>query len=168
MEMFNSRRLTRIGVTTALYVAATILCGPLSYEAVQFRVSEMLMLLCYYDKDYIISMTLGCFIANLYSVLGMVDMVFGTSATLIAALLIWGTRKQLSLPAASLFPVVSNALLIGLEIKITTGAPFWLNAGFVALGEFVCVSVGGVIVFKLLERNKGFMRLIVSDNGKQH
>ena len=166
MEMFNSRRLTRIGLTTAVYVVATVLCGSLSYEAVQFRFSEMLMLLCYYEKDYIISMTLGCFVANLYSTLGMLDMIFGTAATLLAALLIWSTRKQLSLPVVSVFPVVLNALLIGLEIKITTGAPFWVNAGFVALGEFVCVSVAGVIVFKLIEKNKHLMRLIVNEQDK--
>ena len=162
MEMFNSRRLTRIGVTTALYVVTTILCGSFAFEAVQFRVSEMLMLLCYYEKDYIFAMTMGCFVANLYSTLGMIDMIFGTSATLIAALLIYAFRKRLSLPAVSLFPVMTNAVLVGLEIKIVTGAPFWANAGFVALGEFVCVSIGGVIVFKLLERNKRVMKMITS------
>ena len=167
MEMFNSRRLTRIGMITAVYVVATLMCGSLAYEAVQFRVSEMLMLLCYYDKDHIISMTLGCFIANLFSSLGMIDVLFGTSATLIAAALIWLTRKNLSLPVVSLFPVIFNALLIGLEIKLVSGDPFWINAGFAALGEFVCVSIGGVIVFKLLERNKHFMRLISSKHDKQ-
>ena len=166
MEMFNSRRLTRIGVTTALYVVATVLCGSLAYEAVQFRVSEMLMLLCYYEKDYIFAMTVGCFVANLYSSLGMIDMIFGTSATLIAALLIYACRKQLSLPAVSIFPVIFNALLVGLELKIVYGDPFWINAGFVALGEFVCVTVGGVIVFKLIEKNKRLMKMITSSFDK--
>ena len=163
MEMFNSRRLTRIGVTVAVYAVTTVLCGPLAYKAVQFRVSEMLMLLCYYEKDYIFALTMGCFVANLYSSLGIIDMLFGTSATLIAALLIYATRKYLSLPAVSLFPVVTNAILVGLEIKIVTGDPFWINAGFVALGELVCVTAAGVIVFKLIEKNKTLMRMITSN-----
>jgi uncharacterized membrane protein len=68
----------------------------------------------------------------------------------------------MSLPFVSLFPVVINALLVGLEIKIVFGDPFWINAGFVALGEFVCVSVAGVIVFKLIGRNKRLMKMITS------
>lgn len=163
MEMFNARRLTRIGVSAALYIVLTLVAAPVAFDAVQFRVSEMLMLLCFYDKDYIISLTIGCFISNLFSSLGMIDMIFGTSATLLAAVCIYVFRKKINLPVASIFPVVFNALIVGLEIKIVAGDPFWVNAGFVALGEFTVVSVCGVIVFKLLEKNKRFMKMITSD-----
>ena len=162
MEFFSSRRLTRIGVSAALYVVATLLCAPLAYEAVQFRVSEMLMLLCFYSKDYILSMTIGCFIANLFSSLGMADMLFGTSATLIAALLIYVFRNRTNLFVASLFPVAANALIIGAELKFIFGDPFWVNAAYVALGEFVCITILGVTVFRLLEKNKRFMKIITA------
>ncbi|MBR4554721.1 MAG: QueT transporter family protein [Ruminococcus sp.] len=162
MEFFSSRRLTRIGVSAALYVVATLLCAPLAYEAVQFRVSEMLMLLCFYSKDYILSMTIGCFIANLFSSLGMADMLFGTSATLIAAVLIYAFRNRTNLFVASLFPVAANALIIGAELKFIFGDPFWVNAAYVALGEFVCITVLGVTVFRLLEKNKRFMKIITA------
>lgn len=164
MEIFSARRLTRIGVVAAIYVVATLLCAPLAYNAIQFRVSEMLMLLCFYNKDYIISMTVGCILANLFSSLGMVDVLFGTLATVIAAVLMYLLRKRVNLVAASLFPVVSNALIVGAEIKFVFGDPFWINAAYVALGEFVCVTVLGVIVFKVLERNQGFMKLVTAAN----
>ena len=163
MELFSARRLTRIGVVAAIYVVATLLCAPLAYNAVQFRVSEMMMLLCYYHKDYIISMTIGCFLANIFSSLGMIDVVFGTSATLIAALLIWFVGRKAGLIVSSLFPVVVNAVIVGLEIKYVFGDPFWINALYVALGEFVCVTIAGVLVFKMLEKNKRFIKLITSN-----
>lgn len=162
MEIFSARRMTSIGVVTALYVVMTLLCSNFAYGQVQFRVSEMLMLLCFFNKDYIISMTLGCFLANIFSSLGAVDLLFGTAATLIAAVLIYVCRKKTNLIAASLFPVVSNALLVGLELKLVLGLPFWINAAYVALGELVCVTVLGVIVFKVLEKNKSFMKLIMA------
>ncbi|MBR6102001.1 MAG: QueT transporter family protein [Ruminococcus sp.] len=163
MEIFSTRRLTRIGVITALYVVTTLLCAPLAYNAVQFRVSEMLMLLCCYNKDYILSLSIGCFLSNLFSTLGTVDMLFGTAATVIAAVLMYLTRKKADLFVSSLFPVVSNALLVGLELKIVFGDPFWINAGYIAIGELVCISLLGVIVFKALEKNAGFMKLIAAE-----
>lgn len=162
MEIFNARRLTSIGVVAAIYVIATLLCAPLAYNAVQFRVSEMLMLLCVFNKDYIISMTVGCMLANLFSSLGLIDLAFGTAATLIAALLMYAFGKKLNLFCLSLFPVVSNALIVGAEIKLVFHDPFWINAAWVALGEFVCVSILGVIVFTGLKKNQGFMKLITA------
>ena len=162
VEIFSARRLTRIGMVTAIYVVATLLCAPLAYDAVQFRVSEMLMLLCCYNKDYIISMTLGCFLANIFSSLGVIDLVFGMSATVIAAALMYLTRRKVHMVVSSLFPVVSNAFIVGAELKLVFGDPFWINVGYVALGEFVCVTLLGVAVFKFLEKNKGFMKLIAA------
>ncbi|WP_294409103.1 QueT transporter family protein [uncultured Ruminococcus sp.] len=162
MEIFNARRITNIGVMAALYVVATLLCGGLAYGQVQFRVSEMLMLLCFFNKDYIISMTLGCFIANLFSSLGFIDAGFGTAATLLAAILIYVSRNKTNLFVASLFPVITNAFIVAAELKMVLGLPYWVNAAWVALGEFVCVSVLGVIVVSALAKNKGFMKLIMT------
>ncbi|MBR1764858.1 MAG: QueT transporter family protein [Ruminococcus sp.] len=160
MEIFSARRVTTVGVVTALYVALTLMCSNFAYGQIQFRVSEMLMLLCFYNKDYIVSMTLGCFLANIFSSLGAVDLLFGTAATVIAAVLMYLCRKKTNLLVSSLFPVVSNALIVGAELKLVLGLPFWVNAAYVALGELVCVTILGVIVFKLLEKNKAFMKII--------
>ena len=54
MEIFSARRLTNMGLIAAIYVVATMLCSSLAYGQVQFRISEVLMLLCYFNKDYII------------------------------------------------------------------------------------------------------------------
>ncbi len=160
----STRTIARVGVSAALYVVSTLLCAPLAYGQVQFRFSEMMMLLCFFSKDYVVSMTLGCLIVNMFSPLGLTDVFFGTSATLAAAVLIYLTRKKLPLAAVSLFPVISNGLIVGAELTIVfSEAPFWVNAGFVALGELICVSVIGVIVVRLLMKNATFMGLICDE-----
>ena len=155
MEIFSARRLTNMGLIAAIYVVATMLCSSLAYGQVQFRISEVLMLLCYFNKDYIISLSIGCLIVNLFSTLGMVDVVFGTLATVVAAVLIYLLRNKVNLVVASLFPVISNAVIVGFELT-----PLLVNMGWVALGEFVCVTIVGVILIKALMKNKYFSKLV--------
>lgn len=65
----------------ALYAALTLGLAPVSYGAVQVRVSEFMTLLAFYDKGLIPGLTLGCLISNVGSPFGITDMLIGTSAT---------------------------------------------------------------------------------------
>lgn len=167
MENFSSRRITRIGVVAALYVALTLLLSFLSYNDIQFRVAEALMLLCFFDKDYVLALTIGCFISNMFSPMA-IDLVVGTSATLIAAVPMYLLGKKGGLPRmilCSLFPVISNGLIVAAELHFVLNLPYWASAAVVAFGEFVCVSVLGVVLFSQLRKNKAFMS-IISDGSK--
>ena len=64
--------LVRLSIVAALYVLLTII-NPFSYNAIQFRISEFLVLLCFFRKDYSIALILGCFIANLFSSIMLYD-----------------------------------------------------------------------------------------------
>ena len=66
MENFSARRITRIGMAAAVYVVVTLIGAPLAYDNIQFRISEALMLLCFYNKDYILSVSIGCLLANIF------------------------------------------------------------------------------------------------------
>ena len=153
---FSTKRLVTLAFVAAVYVALTYALGFMAYGNIQFRVAEALMLLCFYKKDYGIALTVGCFIANMFSPMAL-DMVFGTAATVLAVLLIYISPNIF---VASLAPVFTNAVIVGAELSYCFETPFWINAFEVAFGEFVCVSVVGVIVFKLVEKNAAVMRLI--------
>lgn len=165
MEAISSRRIARTGVIAALYVVLTFSLSFLSYESVQFRVAEMMMLLCLFSKDFVTATTIGCFIANLFSPIGVIDVVVGTSATLISGICIYVLRNRLNLVTASLFPVLFNAVFVGLELKMVYNLPLFLTMGQVALGEIVCVSIFGVILLTALKRNTSFMK-VLSEDGK--
>ena len=76
--------MTANALIAALYAAFTIAIAPISYGPIQFRFSEILVLLCFFNKKYTIGLTLGCLLANLYSPTASLDIPFGTAATLVA------------------------------------------------------------------------------------
>lgn len=178
MKNLSVKKIAVLSVTAALYVAVTMALGSLAYGSIQFRISEALVLLCFYKKEYCYSMVVGCLIANIISTVGAIDMIVGTLATLLAVVVIVICSKYLpglfvkkfgmsenfastaALITASLSPVVFNGILVGLELKYVFDLPLFLSMGQVALGELVCVTIVGVILFKLLEKNKAFMKLI--------
>lgn len=118
----NIRRMVVAAMIAAVYCAVSLLLLPLSFGAVQVRVSEALTLLPVLSPDAIVGVTLGCALTNaLGSSMGLIDVVVGTSATLIAALMSWALRKArvFGLPmASSLPPVLVNAVFIGAEITL--------------------------------------------------
>ena len=139
----------------AIYVAITLMLAPISYMGIQFRISEVLVLLAYFDPFYVVGLTLGCFIANMLGPNGMVDVIFGTLATFISVSMIAVTAKkfknnQKGMFIASLWPVIVNGLIIGWELNSFFGLPLVLSMIQVAFGEFVVISILGVIVFNTL------------------
>lgn len=150
--------IARNGIVAGLYAALTLACYPFAYGMIQFRISEFLVLLCFFRKDYTIGLTLGCAIANLFSPeLFLWDVLIGTSATLVACIGICFCKH---LVVACTLPILANAILVGLELSIILEIDnFFVCAAFVALGELVAMTVG-YIIFTLLKKRKGFFNSI--------
>ena len=157
MKKNDTRRIAIYGLVAAIYVVLTVSLSFMSYGGVQFRIAEALTLLCFYNKGYIIPLSLGCAIANMFSPMVILDLPIGTLATFIALLLI---IKSKNIIVASLMPVIVNAVIVGLELKIAFELPLFLSMLQIAFGELVCVTILGVIMFKTLESNQKFMNMI--------
>jgi len=158
----KTRDITQLALIAALYVAITIAPGisALSYGQIQFRISEILMLLPFFNHKYSWSLILGCFISNILSPTGIPDLVLGTLATAIACYIITKIPKKNNL--IWLVPVVCaviNGIIVGLELNIIAKAPLFATMLTVGLGELVVVAIGA-IVFYFLIQNKNFRKLI--------
>lgn len=140
----------------AMYFTITYFTQSFAYLNIQFRIAEILLLLCFYNRKYVIGVTLGCLLANITSPLGWPDMVFGTLATLSSAILISYSKR---LWLAGIWPVLLNGVVVGLELHILLELPFWISGLEVVAGELV-VLVVGVIIFYFLQRYKGFLGAI--------
>ncbi|MCR5332476.1 MAG: QueT transporter family protein [Bacilli bacterium] len=151
------RSITANGIVAALYFLLTFITAPFSYMGVQVRIAEVLILLCFFRRDYVIGTTLGCILANLLSPLGAWDVLFGSLATLVSGLLISFTRQ---LFIATLWPVITNAFVVGAELYFLLELPFWTNVGLVALGEFIAVSCIGYALFLIIGKKEHIQRLI--------
>ncbi|MDD2492400.1 MAG: QueT transporter family protein [Bacilli bacterium] len=150
-------QIIRLAIITALYVTLTIVLSFMSYGNIQFRIAEILILLCFFRKDYSIALILGCAIANFFSPLGIVDVIFGTLATAISVLFV---MKSKNLVVASIFPVIFNGIIIGLELYYVLSLPLLLSMASVAIGEAVVVMVLGNLIFFKLKKNANFLELI--------
>lgn len=147
--------LVRLSIVAALYVLLTII-NPFSYNAIQFRISEILVLLCFFRKDYSIALILGCFIANLFSSMMLYDIIFGTLATVLTCICIMFSKN---IYLTIIYPVLFNSVIVGFELYLAFNTPFYLNALYVAIGETVVIIVG-IIIFSRLRKNYNFLELI--------
>ncbi len=161
----GTRDIAANAIIAALYVALTYAFSFMSYGNIQVRISEFLMLLCFFNPNYIIGLTLGCLLSNIYSLtLGMAyDMIFGTLATFVSGV-IMSLMHQLLF--ASFIPAIINGFVVGFELWWLVGfeggwAYYWVQFGWVCLGEIIAVSVLGLIVFyPLTKKNKSFYKVI--------
>lgn len=152
----RTRSLALVGLVAALYVALTMGLPALAYGAVQLRFSEGLNHLAVFNKRYILALTIGVFIVNIFSPMGIVDMVFGTLGTLVMTTMsYYSTRHVHKLwVKLAMSTVIDTAMMwvVALELHLYAGAPFWLTYGWVALGEFVALTIGAVLIGMLSQR----------------
>ena len=153
MKKISVKFIAESAIIAALYVVTTWLLAPISYGPIQFRISEVLMLLVVLNPKFSFALILGCFISNTTSSLGWYDMVFGTLATIIAIIPMFFIRKM---PIAAIFPVISNAFIVSLELGIAFNLwneAFWYNVFTIALGEAVVLYLLGIPLTCAIAKN---------------
>ena len=154
--------LVQAAMIAALYTVLTLVAAMLNwaYGPVQFRFSEAMTVLPMFTPAAIPGLAVGCFLSNVWSNMGVMDMIFGTLATLLAAVATRAARhvRVKGIPVlAPLPPVVCNALIVGLEITLVSPGGFlWpaflANALSVGAGELVVCYVLGLPLANLLDR----------------
>ena len=156
---FTPRDLARAAVIAAAYAALAWLSNVfgLAFPSIQFRLSEALCVLpCRDHRAAVPGLAVGCLITNLLSPYGLLDLVIGTLATLLAAL--WSGRCR-SAWTAAVPPVVCNALIVGamLAWQVTGFSAafaglFAYNALTVGAGEAAVCFLLGVPLLHALEK----------------
>lgn len=144
------RFVVEAALIAAMYAVLTVLI-PGGSGQIQVRVAEALTILPFFTPAAIPGLFVGCFIANVFVGQGVLDMVFGPLATLVAALLTWKMPKKLLAP---LPPVVINAVYVGILLYFVAGLPIVVTMGFVAIGEIIACYVLGYPLLLLLEKQK--------------
>ena len=164
MRKITVQQLTRAAIVGALYAALTLLASAfgIAYGPIQFRISEALCVLPFLFPETAWGLFVGCWVSNLISPYGALDMVVGSLATLIAALWTAKCRRKWLAP---LPPVVCNAVLVGAVLawqqsgSAETFFPaFTLNALSVGLGEAVVCFGLGLLLLTALEKNSYLRR----------
>ena len=158
-------RIASAAIVAAAYAALTIVLAPISYGAVQFRVSEALTVLPFFMPCTVWGLWIGCIFANLYTG-SVLDIVFGSLATLLAALLTarFGKRGNTirNRILGCLMPVLFNAVIVGAVLTWGYGirafssplTSFGFNALTVGLGEAGVLYLIGYTLLRQLPKIK--------------
>lgn len=165
--MKKINRMTNIAVIAAIYFVLSMALQALTYNAIQIRVAEALIVTAIVSKDGIYGTTLGCLITNSIGValslnnFGVTDIVFGTLLTLISSIMAYKLKDIVTnisilnikqLPLISLMmPVLVNAIGLPFVFAFAFHQGLYLNVYlleflFVFIGQFVsCVIIGSFV-----------------------
>lgn len=171
----RAHTLAAAAIVGAAYAVLTMALAPISYGAIQLRVSEVLCILPYFMPCTAWGLFIGCAAANLLTG-NIFDIIFGSLATLAAALLTAAIGKRKHTLAnsalACLMPVVFNALVVGAVITAAYEGlnlfqhfgVFAMNAAYVGLGEAIVLYVLGLPLMRYLPGKKFFREFMEKVN----
>ena len=167
MRKNSVRDLTMAAMLGAIYAVLTMVLPIPQYAGVQIRLAEALTVLPFLFPGATPGLFVGCLIANLLSPYGLLDVVAGSAATLLACL--W-TQRVKNRRMAALPPVVCNAVIVGGVIAFAMtgfGPGFWvayaINALSVGLGEFVVCYVLGDLLLDAVVKIPVFRSMMPAD-----
>lgn len=158
--IFSVRFMAEAGIIAALYFVLTVAIAPLAYGELQMRISEALCVLPFFTPAAIPGLFIGCALANTLSPFGLYDIVFGSLATLIAALITYRIKNRWLLPLPT---IILNGLIIGAELTLLAQVPgfddlpktvYWVSVAYVGAGEAIATYVLGMPLFFLLNKHK--------------
>ncbi len=150
MKKFSVLDLSRQAIIAAIYVVLVFAFQWISFQDIQFRVAELLLLLVFFDKKSVVGLTLGVVIANLFSPMLAYDMTFGVAATLLTLASLVLLRKWPFI--ALVFPAIFNGLLVGYSLYLAFDLPFIASAISVAIGEFTVTYLVGLPLYYILKK----------------
>jgi uncharacterized membrane protein len=149
--------ITQAAMIAAVYVVLTIVFAPFGFGEVQVRISEALTILAYFTPAAIPGLFIGCIIGNTLGGAILVDIIFGSLATLIGAVCSYLLRKNKFL--VPLPPIIANALVVPFVLKygyaVPLPIPFMMLT--VGIGEIISCGVLGMIVLFALDKYKSII-----------
>lgn len=165
MKKLNTRQIALNGIVAGLYAAITILTASFAYGNIQFRISEALMMLLLFEPSLTVGLTLGCLIANIFSTvsISVLDMVVGTSATLLACLLTTRIKKPWLAPLPT---ILVNAVMVGAMLSwlYMPSEQFWYGllvfGGEVGAGEAAVLYVLGIPLYYAMKKTNFIEKLL--------
>ena len=155
MKNKNVTFLTQAAMIAAIYVVLTLLFRPVSFGEIQVRISEALTILPLFTPAAVPGVFAGCLIANIIGGGILPDIIFGSLATLIGAVLTYRLRERTPF-LAPLPPIAANTVIVPFVLFYGYGVnlPIVFMMLTVGIGEVLSCGVLGLLLFSALKRYK--------------
>ena len=148
--------LTQAAMIAALYVVLTFLANALGLASgiIQVRLSEMLTILPYFTSAAIPGVTIGCLLSNILTGCSLLDIVFGTFATLLGATGSYLLRRHKFL--VPLPPIIANTIIVPWILRVSYGVPDAIPYMMVTvgIGEIISCGILGMVLLFSLDKYK--------------
>ena len=151
--------LTHAAVIAALYVVLTLIANAMGLAnfAIQVRFSEALTILPYFTPAAIPGLFIGCLLSNLLTGAAVLDVIFGSIATLIGAI---GTRLlRRNKWLAPVCPILANTLIVPFVLAYVYhfqgSIPYFMLT--VGIGELLSCGVLGMLLLHLLQKYSRYL-----------
>lgn len=139
-------------VIAALYVVLTYVFSAFASGVIQVRVSEALTILPAFTPAAIPGLVIGCLLSNTLTGCVLLDIIFGSVATLIGALGSYALRRHTWLVPVP--PIVSNMIIVPFVLRYAYGAtdafPFMIAT--VGAGEIISCYLLGMLLYGALKK----------------
>ncbi len=155
----NIMSLVTAAMIAALYVVLSFAINAfgLASGAIQVRVSEALTILPYFTVSAIPGLTIGCLLFNLLSGAAILDVIFGTIATLLGAIgscFLGKAAKKVSWMKflVAVPPILANAFIVPWVLRTAYGLTdaYWYLVATVGIGEMISCGVLGTVLMMAL------------------
>ncbi|HLR79720.1 MAG TPA: QueT transporter family protein [Bacillota bacterium] len=159
----KSKTLVANGLLASLYIAVSLAIQPIAFSNIQFRLPEIFNHLVVFNKKYFFGIVLGVFLTNLFSPLGIYDLVFGVLHSVlslgITILFARFIKNIWVLLILNTLVFTFNMFIIAFELNLALKIPFLLGWLTTAAGEIVVMALGIPIMYALNKKLK-FAELI--------
>jgi uncharacterized membrane protein len=158
----NTKKLAVMTIFAALYAVGVIVLAPISFGIVQVRVADaMLPLSMIFGLPSALGLSLGCIVSNVYGGLGVIDIVGGAVANLVACTLAWyigrrGRRIQRFLGTVA--ETVAVSLIVGGYLAVIFQVPVEIGLLGILIGSTIAINIIGFPIEEAIRRSKIFRK----------
>lgn len=153
------RFLVKSAIIAALYVILTFFARIFGLDSgvIQVRISEALVAFLFFTPAAIPGLTIGCLLSNILVGCMFWDIVFGTFATFIGAIVGYWLKNY---KYAVLIPnIISNTIIVPMVLKYIYAfdGALWYFIITVAIGEIISCAIIGGILLNVLEKRARYL-----------
>jgi len=158
----NTKKLAVVAVFASLYTVGVVFLAPISFGVYQVRLADaMLPLSMIFGVPGALGFSLGCIVSNVYGGLGIIDVVGGAAANLVACTLAWyigGKGRGIQRFLGSIVETGIVTLIVGGYLSLIFQVPVEFGLLGVLVGSTIAINVIGFPIEEVIRRSKIFRK----------
>ena len=167
----QSKDITLIGLYAALYAALVVVLGGFSYGPIQVRIADSLLAVVpLLGLPGVLGHTLGVFIANMFSTVGLIDLL-NTIPSFAMSFVVYYVYKR----TQNDYTVIGTCIVYSVVLGVTVGwmlsyvysLPLLLTMAYVAVGNTIASVLIGWPLFKVLKKTGVFQKWRTSNKNQE-